>query len=437
VAVESLPRICGEATNQGKGPAGVSAVETGRFGIPPPVGAAARRFRALAVLTSAGLVVYLLGAALGAPTSVLSPYFSVFMLPVPFVVWWAYTKAPPELRRLILLLAWAATLWLLGSLVWYAYYFAEGSTIPEPPGPWDGPLVLARLLVIVAIVVAMQTLISFRIAILDAWVMCAATIALGAAFVWHGLADGVSAASLFTLNRPLLGIVTLVLLASAALGSWQGLPFSIVLMGLGEVALTIGSLIYSYQAVQDAYVDDRWAGLAWATGAGLSILAASTIILGIDRRVSIGGRARIPKHPAGSRAVLLVSLTALVLSVAVAGYGLLEGSGALTLIGLFASVSIGVAMGLRARDSIRTAEDAYTRLDQALAESERTRDQLTTANEDLARANLELRTMHIAMADLLNLADERTEGRMRELIEDTGSELAELLDEEIGRSRGS
>ena len=54
-------------------------------------------------------------------------------------------------------------------------------------------------------------------AILDAWVICAATIALGAAFVWHGLAGGVSAASLFTLNRPLLGIVTLVLLAFSGL----------------------------------------------------------------------------------------------------------------------------------------------------------------------------------------------------------------------------
>lgn len=413
----------------------MSAVETGRFGIPPPVTAGARRFRALALVIGAGLIVYMLGAVLGAPTSVLSPYFSVFMLPVPFVVWWAYTKAPPDLRLLILLLAWAATLWLVGSLVWYGFYFAAGSTIPEPPGPWDGPLVLARLLVIAAIVVAMRTLISFRIAILDAWVICTATIALGAAFVWHGLADEVSAASLFTLNRPLLGIVTLVLLASAALGSWQGLPLSIVLMGLGEVALTVGSLIYSYQAVQDAYVDDRWAGLAWATGAGLSILAASTIILGIDRRVSIGARTRIPQHPAGSRAVLLVSLSALVLSVSVAGYGLLAGFGALALVGLFASLTIGVSIALRARDSIRTAEDAYTRLDQALVDSERTRDQLVTANEDLGRANLELRTLHVAMTDLLNLADERTEGRMRELIEDTGSELAELLEEEIGRSR--
>jgi hypothetical protein len=43
--------------------------------------------------------------------------------------------------------------------------------------------------------------------------------------------------------------------------------------------------------------------------------------------------------------------------------------------------------------------------------------------------------MQIAFADLLNFADERTEGRMRELIEDTGQELAELLEEEIGQKR--
>ena len=77
--------------------------------------------------------------------------------------------------------------------------------------------------------VAMRSLISFRIAILDVWALCAATFALGAAFIWRGLEDGVSAGSLITLNRPILGIVTLVLLSSAALGSWQGLPLSVVI----------------------------------------------------------------------------------------------------------------------------------------------------------------------------------------------------------------
>ncbi len=151
--------------------------------------------------------------------------------------------------------------------------------------------------------------------------------------------------------------------------------------------------------------------------------------------MSIVGQSRIPEHPAGSRAGLAVSLGAVLLTVGVACYGLLEQRRGLALVALFASVSIGVAMALRARDSILTAEDVHGRLGQALSQSERARDELATANEELARANLELRTMHVAFADLLNLADERTHGRMRELIEDTGEELAELLEEEMERTR--
>ena len=85
-------------------------------------------------------------------------------------------------------------------------------------------------------------------------------------------------------------------------------------------------------------------------------------------------------------------------------------------------------MAFRATDSIRTAESAYGRLDRALAETEQARD-------DLARANAEIQAIQIAFADLLNLADERTEGRMRELIEDTGFELAAILEEEIAQRR--
>jgi len=413
----------------------ISAVDPTQIESASPVLGRARTFRLLSFIIGAGISVYFLGAVLGAPTAVLSPLFSVFMAPVPFVGWWAYLRAPSELRRFFLILAWAATFWMIGSIAWYGYYFAGGSTIPEPPGPWDVPLLVARLLVIAAIVVAMRSLISFRIAILDVWALCAATFALGAAFVWRGLEDGVSAGSLITLNRPILGIVTLVLLISAALGSWQGLPLSVILVGLGEVGLTIGSLIYSFQAIGGAYVDDRWAGLAWAVGAGLATLAASTIILGVDRRVFVVGRTHIPKHPAGSRAVLLIDVGALVLTVGVAFYGLHEDSRVLTLIGLFASVSTGIAMALRARDSIQSAESAYGRLDRTLADTERARDELADANQDLARANAQIQAVHIAYADLLNLTDERTSGRVRELIEDTGEDLAELLEGEMERGR--
>jgi hypothetical protein len=85
-------------------------------------------------------------------------------------------------------------------------------------------------------------------------------------------------------------------------------------------------------------------------------------------------------------------------------------------------------MAFRATDSIRTAETAYLTLDRALVDTERARD-------ELARANVEIQAMQIAFADLLNLTDERTEGRIRELIEDTGQELADLLEDEIALKR--
>jgi hypothetical protein len=92
-------------------------------------------------------------------------------------------------------------------------------------------------------------------------------------------------------------------------------------------------------------------------------------------------------------------------------------------------------MALRARNSIRTAENAYARLDRALVDIERARDEFALANEELGRANARVRAMQIAQAELLNLADERTHGRMRELIEETGSDLADLLQEELERAR--
>ena len=140
-------------------------------------------------------------------------------------------------------------------------------------------------------------------------------------------------------------------------------------------------------------------------------------------------------HAAGSRGVLLAAVGALVLTVSVASYGLVKDSRALTLIGLLASVWIGIAIAFRARDSIQTAESAFGRVDRALADAERARDELADANDDLARANAQIQAVHIAYADLLNLTDERTLGRVRELIEETGGELAEFLEAEMQRER--
>src|SRR5207237_4611178 len=110
---------------------------------------------------------------------------------------------------------------------------------------------------------------------------------------------------------------------------------------------------------------------------------------------------------------------------------LLIGSRGLALGGLAAGVAIGVAMTLRARAAIRSVEHAYRRLDAALVETEDARDELARANEELLHANAQIQAMNIAYGDVLNLADERSDGRMRALIEDTAGELVEFLEEQM------
>jgi hypothetical protein len=388
-----------------------------------------RVFRLLSATAFVLFLAYLAATLAGLPRETSSLIFSVVVLPVPVIAWWTQARAPTELRQMWLLCAWAATLWLAGSLVWYAFFLADGSVVPKPPGWWDLLFLGAQLLLIAAIVVAMRSFALVRIAALDACVIIAAGIALGSAFIGRGLEHQVSAATLATLNRPILGIVTLMLIAAAALGSWEGIPRSLLLLGLGEAGLTIGNLVYSYAAVQGNYVDDRWANLGWAAGAGLSMLAASTIILQTDHSIRVPARHRVPGHPVGSRAALLVTFLAITLSLAVATYGLMGGRRAVALIGVATSAAIATSMVFRARDSVRTAERSAELLDSVLVESERTRDELHLANSELRKTNADLRTLQIAVAQGFQVIDERTQGRLRALVEEAGHDLAALVEE--------
>jgi hypothetical protein len=404
----------------------VTAIEQDAL-LSPPSTDAARRFRTLSILGGAVFATYAAATIAGVSKDALDFVFNGVMAPVPAAVWWAYLRAPMPLKRPVLLLALGATLWLIGSVVWEAFYLAGDNEVPHPPGVWDFFFIVAQLLVIAALVLAMRSLISFRLAGLDAAILTAAGVSLAAPFVRHGLEDGVDPASITTLNRPILSIVILMVVASAVVTSWEGVPLSMAMLGLAEAALTVGNLVYAFQAVQDKYVDERWATLAWGAGAILALLAASTLILRIDRPIRLSMSSRIPDHPVGTTRVLLMSLSGLVLSCGVAGYGLAIASPGVATVGIGSCVAIGVAMAFRATGSIRTAEAAYGRLDRALVETENARD-------ELARANAEIQTIQIAFADLLNLADERTEGRIRELIETTGQDLADLLEEGIAEA---
>lgn len=393
-----------------------------------------RRFRGLLSLLAILYIAFVVATFGGGPEAVVTLVFGIVMIPAPFVGWLTYAKAPPDLRRLWLLLAVAGTLWFAGSLVWYALYFAGGSELPDTPALSDPVFAAARLAVVAAIVLAMRSLVSFRLALLDASVIAAAGIAVGAAFVADGLQNAVDKPSLVLLYSPVLGTVTLMLIVSAALGSSAGLPLSTALVGAGQTLLAVGSMLYTHQAIDGGFVDARWPDLFYTGGAAVSYLAAAAIVFRVDRPVH-AVRVFIPRHSAASVPVLLLSLCALAVTLGVTSYGLLTNSSALALVGVASAVLIGVAMAFRARDSIRTAEDAYIRLDRALVDVERARDRLEESNEELARANARVQAIQIAHAELLNLADERTDGRMRGLIEETGSDLAEILAEELDRAR--
>jgi Mg2+/citrate symporter len=111
--------------------------------------------------------------------------------------------------------------------------------------------------------------------------------------------------------------------------------------------------------------------------------------------------------------------------------GLISVSRVVTIVGLAGCITVAVAMTLRARDSIRAAERSSELLDRALAESERAQDELRIANEKLQRTNVSLRTLQVAVAQGFNLIDERTQGRLRELVEEAGDDLAALVAETL------
>lgn len=135
--------------------------------------------------------------------------------------------------------------------------------------------------------------------------------------------------------------------------------------------------------------------------------------------------------------MLPVAFVAIASTLGVAVDGLITDRAGVTIVGLATGITIAVTMGVRARDSIRMAERSSELLDSALAESERARDELRLANEKLQRTNASLRTLHIAVAQGFNLIDERTQGRLRGLVEEAGDDLAALVAETVDDEVGS
>lgn len=82
----------------------------------------------------------------------------------------------------------------------------------------------------------------------------------------------------------------------------------------------------------------------------------------------------------------------------------------------------------RGAESTRTGSaDQLDLLGGSEAESERARE-LAVADQALRRSNAELEQLQRATADSLGALDQHTQGRLRELVERAGDELAALID---------
>jgi hypothetical protein len=387
-------------------------------------------------LTVASAVVaggYTTAVVAGAPSPILSLVFTVVVLALPPIAWLAFAHSSGRLRAFCGLLAAAASMWVVGSTLWYVEFVRRGQEVPDPPGHWTAFYFIAYGLAIAGAYVGLRPAIVLRRAALDLSVVVATTVALGAVVVALYVDVTVSVFdAVVVAGLPLLGLVVLTLVASAALAQWDGLPMSVVLFASGQVFLTIGSLVFSYAAAQNEYVDDRWAGMLWFVGVVISILAAVVILLGLDRPV----RARpiqIPEHPMGGRSMVVAATCGLLVVVAVVAFAIVRDNVGVLIVGLAAGTWIGTALAIRASLAAREVERAYLRLDTAHLDLERAKDALEEANVELAHENVELSTLQVTFEASLAVLDERTKGRFRQLLEEAGDDLARLFSGRLGR----
>jgi hypothetical protein len=117
--------------------------------------------------------------------------------------------------------------------------------------------------------------------------------------------------------------------------------------------------------------------------------------------------------PAGTHELLLVKLIAIAVTLAVAAYGIETERKSVAIVALAATALVAAAVALRAHRSARAREELHR------------------ANERLQRTNAELHAFHLGVIQGFALIDERTHGRLTELVEEAGDELAELIDDAL------
>ena len=133
-----------------------------------------------------------------------------------------------------------------------------------------------------------------------------------------------------------------------------------------------------------------------------------------------------------SRGLAITLPVGVAVALAVTAYALAAGRTLIALVGLGSGLAIAITMTLRTYTSLRKAQRSLALLNHVLAESKQERSNLRATNAKLERKNLELRMVQIAVAQGFTLVDERTQGRLREIVIQAGDDLAALVDESLG-----
>ena len=140
--------------------------------------------------------------------------------------------------------------------------------------------------------------------------------------------------------------------------------------------------------------------------------------------------ARRGRHPFAVRALRATAIL-IGLAFAVAVYGVAASRDLVAVVGLAAVAFAVVATARGARTSIRALERRCEVLGRARAESERARHNLEVENAELERRYADLRAYHVAIVEGFDALDERTGGRLYDLVEEAGDELGELTREAL------
>lgn len=390
------------------------------------------RCRTLAVLGGGVLVAYWVATLLAVDEGALNLAFTVVVILVLPVGWWAVLAAPAQLRRFVALAVGALSSQVIGSILWYVEYLHRSSGMLPSLGYWSPLMYLALVMAAAAAWTGVRGILRPRDVMLDCSIVVAAAASVAFAVTEHHLRRaGWSLTAVDAMLRPLLSLLIVVLIVSAVLGRWQALPLAMGLFGASLLVDAGGLLFASYFESRGVYTNDRWPDLLWCTAAVIALFAALTIIARIDRPLRLSREAL----PGVSPFPLLITIT---IAWAIAGEMILHG--AMTrdepaLIGGVAGVAwIGVAAVLRITAALYETRTAYRCLDDAHFSLEQAReraDQLATQRDaiitQLEQRNVELVTIQTMLGPLLDMADERTNGQLRSNLEETGEDLAAWL----------